>query len=270
MNRVCLERFGPVEGIRLGFGPLGPPIMTVIVYRLGDTLIDCGQSHMAAALLNILEKRPPKRALLTHYHEDHSGNAAALADRFGTRILGHAKTAAKLAGGFPIRPYQHYIWGKSKPAAVDPLPKTVEIGEYRLRPIHTPGHSPDHVVYLEDEKGWLFSGDIYLGSRIKFFRADETFADQIASLKTLLAQDFDALFCAHSPVPEAGKKPLAEKLAFLEELYGRIGELRGRGFSQRAIARRLDPGLDRMARLITLGNVSFPNMVRAALKDLAA
>lgn len=270
MNLVSLERLGPVEGIRLGFGPLGPPMMTVIVYRLGDLLIDCGQSHMAAPLMDILEKRPPKRVLLTHYHEDHSGNAAALAHRFGARILGHPRTAAKLADGFSIRPYQHYIWGKAKPASVDPLPDTVEIDEYRLRPIHTPGHSADHVVYLEEENGWLFSGDIYLGSRIKFFRADETFADQIASLKTLLALDFDALLCAHNPVPKEGKKPLAEKLAFLEEFYGRIGDLRQRGLSPRAIVRRLDPGLDRLARFITIGNVSFPNMVRAALKDLAA
>lgn len=270
MNIVSCEHFGPVEAIRLGFGPVGSPLMTVIVYRIGDTIVDAGQSHMATPLLGLLEKQPPRRILLTHHHEDHSGNAAVIADRFGAVVMGHRLTAAKLRNHFPIRLYQHYVWGKSRPVAVTPLPGIVDTGRFRFRPVHTPGHSNDHTAYLEENNGWLFSGDAYLGDRIKFFRSDEDFGHQIISLKALLALDFHALMCAHNPAPTHGRERLVRKLAFLEDLYGRIVDLHARGLSRRAIIHRLDPGLDRMTRFITMGNVSFANMVRSALENQPA
>ena len=180
--------------------------MDVIVYRLGDTLVDTGQSHMLRPLLNILASRPPRRILLTHYHEDHSGNAGALVARFHAKLMAPEGTMARVAAGFRIRPYQHYIWGRAKSAKSEALPPLVETNGFRLRPIHTPGHSRDHTAYLEESNGWLFSGDVYLGDRIKFFRADEEFGPQIASLKKLLTLDFDTLFCAHNPALDNGKK----------------------------------------------------------------
>ncbi|WP_408007997.1 MBL fold metallo-hydrolase [Pseudalkalibacillus sp. A8] len=31
-----------------------------------------------------------------------------------------------------------------------------------LKTIHTPGHSPDHLVFLDEEREWLFSGDLLI------------------------------------------------------------------------------------------------------------
>jgi glyoxylase-like metal-dependent hydrolase (beta-lactamase superfamily II) len=93
-------------------------------------------------------------------------------------------------------------------------------------------------VFLEKKQGWLFSGDLYLGERIKFFRADERFAEQIASLIKVLTLDFDTLFCAHNPCLKSGKQKIKNKLQFLEDLY------------------------------ITMGNVSFANMVRSAMASI--
>jgi endoribonuclease LACTB2 len=270
VNVVESKATGPVEAITLGFGPVGPPLMTVRVYRIGDTLIDTGQRHMAKALLARLRDDPPARVLLTHHHEDHSGNAAAISRHFGATVLAHPIAVEKLGRHFPIRLYQHCIWGKSCPVTAAPLPRRVATGRYVFRPIHTPGHSRDHTVFLEEENGWLFSGDLYLGDKIKFFRADENFVDQITSIRAILSHDFDALFCAHNPVLKGGKSRLETKLAFLEEFYGRIRDLAAAGHTRQAITRRLDPGLDRMVRLITVNNVCFANMVRSALNDLAA
>lgn len=36
------------------------------------------------------------------------------------------------------------------------------------------------LCYLESQHGWLFSGDLYLGERIKFFRSDEKIDQQIS------------------------------------------------------------------------------------------
>jgi glyoxylase-like metal-dependent hydrolase (beta-lactamase superfamily II) len=169
--------------------------------------------------------------------------------------------------GFGIRAYQRFLWGRAAPAAVGPLEPVIAAGRFRLLPLHTPGHSPDHTVYLEPDQGWLFAGDLFLGERIKFFRADERFAEQIVSIRRVLAHDFDALFCAHNPVAAGGRRKLAAKLAFLEELYGEIRRLRDQGVDPAAIIRRLDPRLDRRVKLITCGNASFANMVRSACLD---
>ena len=69
-------------------------------------------------------------------------------------------------------------------------------------------------------------------------------------------------------MPRHGKAALGRKLAFLEEVYGRISDLCRRGHDEKAIIRILDPHCDRNVRAVTLGNVSFGCMVRSALKAL--
>ena len=262
------ESYGPVTAYHLGFGPLGPPWMTVRCYRLGELLVDTGQSHMRGRLISLLAADPPETVVLTHHHEDHSGNAAAIRHRFGASVFSHPLTVEKLRRGFPIRTYQRYVWGPARPVSAKPLPAMLEAAGRRLVPIYTPGHSKDHTAYLAPDEGWLFSGDLFLGERIKYFRADENFADQMASLRRVLALDFDVLFCAHRPMPRGGKAVLARKLLFLEEVYGRISDLRRRGHDEKTIIRILDPRCDRNVRAVTLGNVSFGCMVRSALKAL--
>ena len=136
-----------------------------------------------------------------------------------------------------------------------------------MTPVHTPGHSRDHTVYLEENHGWLFSGDLYLGEKIKYFRSDEKFKDQIDSIKTVLEYDFDALFCAHNPVPEKGKARLVKKLSFLEELYGEVKRLCLKGYSEKAIVKALGNKKDKLVKFVTLGNVSFAQMVRSAMES---
>jgi hypothetical protein len=107
-----------------------------------------------------------------------------------------------------------------------------------------------------------------LGERIKFFRADERFAEQIASLIKVLTLDFDTLFCAHNPCLKSGKQKIKNKLQFLEDLYGNVRELVEKGHSEKAIIKALDPRNDRGIKLITMGNVSFANMVRSAMASI--
>jgi hypothetical protein len=57
-------------------------------------------------------------------------------------------------------------------------------------------------------------------------------------------------------------------LRFLEDLYGNIGELLGKGHSEKAVIKALDPGNDRRIKLITMGNVTFANMVRSAIASI--
>ncbi|MFH0998538.1 MAG: MBL fold metallo-hydrolase [Pseudomonadota bacterium] len=259
------KKFGPVTAYQLGYSPIGPPLMSVHMYVLDTVVIDTAQRHMRAEVTGLLKDHAIERILLTHYHEDHSGNAAEIREIFSTEVLGHSLTAEKMNGSLKIFPYQHLVWGKAGQVEVAPLPDFIDTGCYRFIPIHTPGHSKDHTVYLETRNGWLFSGDLYLGDRIKYFRSDEKFSDQIDSLKTVLTLDFNALFCGHHPIPKGGKARLAAKLAFLEDFYGRVTDLNRKGLSESEIIARLDLKQDRLVKWVTMGNACFANMIRSVL-----
>ena len=81
----------------------------------------------------------------------------------------------------------------------------------------------------------------------------------------MLEFDFEVLFCAHNPCLKDGKSRLKNKLQFLEEFYGQVESLIHKGLSEKEIVKKLDPQKDRLVRLITMGNISFANMVRSAI-----
>ena len=269
MKTVEKQIFGDVVAYELGFSPIGSPLMTVNCFVVGDILIDTGQSHMQKAVKEIVASHKISASLLTHHHEDHSGNAAVIQKTFHIPVMGHPMTAEKLKYPYRIFPYQYWVWGATTPMEPDPLPEGIyEHGKFRFHPIHTPGHSKDHTVFLELNNGWLFSGDLYLGDRIKYFRADEKIEDQISSLRHVLCHDFDALFCNHRPRPENGKKHLSKKLQFLEDFYGNVSHLARQGLDDQSIMRRLHLKEQRMIQVICFGNVSMRNMVRSVIRSL--
>ncbi|MFP4039960.1 MAG: MBL fold metallo-hydrolase [Desulfosudaceae bacterium] len=267
MNLFKPKQYGQIEAWEAGFGPLGPPLMTVHVFLVGGVLIDTGQSRMRSAIIGALAEKPIDLILLTHHHEDHSGNAGCLKRDHDVPVLGHPVTVEKMKQRYPILPYQQYTWGKADPVRVDPLPDMVEAGQLRLRPVHAPGHSRDHTVFLEENQGWLFAGDLYLGDRIKYFRADESMTDQISSLEKVLKLDFEWLLCAHNPRPGQGKVHLRRKLDYLLNLRGEITALIQKGYSEKAIINRLKDRETRLIRLLCMGNVSFANMIRATVRE---
>jgi len=281
MRLVKKRNFGYVSGWELGWSPVGNPLMTTLCYRVGSVLVDTGLSHLRPEVLRIVAKNPVEAVLLTHYHEDHSGNAAAIQSHRNIPVYGSAQTAGKLSRPYRIFPYQHLMWGATEPVEVASFPggsentgsdasewQPFEINGIRFTPVHTPGHSRDHVSYLVPGFGCLFSGDLYLSSRIKYFRADEKIDDQINSLKKVLALDFDALFCGHHPRPENGKAAIAAKLRYLEDFYGTVAVLARQGMTASGIMKALHLREQTLTKLLCFGNVSMKNMVRSVIRSL--
>jgi len=260
--------FEKVTAYQMGLGYIGPPIMTVNFYILDDILIDTASSNMSKYFTKIIEDIEIRQAILTHHHEDHSGNAALVKRIKNAPVYGHSITAEKMKYGFNILPYQHYMFGKADPVDLLPLPEEIEGNRYTLVPIHTPGHSKDHTVFLERNHGWLFSGDLFLGPKIKIFRADENFHDMVNSLKKVLELDFDTLFCSINPIERGGKKMLQAKLNFMEDLKGTITGLYSRGINKKDIITINKKNESRMAKYFTQGNVSYENMIRSILNDI--
>ena len=267
MRLVKSCRFGDVKAYELGWSPVGQPMMTVYLFVVDDLMVDTGLRHMQREVLEIAGAAQIRRAVLTHHHEDHSGNAAALKDAFGVSVYGHPLTVSKMKTAFRILPYQYYMWGKSVPLEMAVIPEVMETANFRLKAIHTPGHSRDHVVYHEPNMGIIFSGDLYLSDRIKYFRADEMISDQIESLKKILELDFDAVLCNHHPKPTKGKERIAKKLRFLEDLYGGIRSLWEKGYSENRIFRELGLKEQHFVKWFCFGNVSMRNVVRSAIRS---
>ncbi len=258
--------FKNIKGFKLGWSIIGPPLMTVYCYALGDLMVDTGQSHMRKQALQLAEDNRIKRVFLTHHHEDHSGNAAAIKKGTGAQVFGHPLTKKKMKTGFSILPYQKYVWGKTNPLKIEPLPEIIETRFGHMKWVHTPGHSRDHIAYLLRKEGVLFSGDLYLADRIKFFRSDEDIGVQIESLKKVLKLDFDTLLCSHFPQLEQGKKRIKLKLGFLEDLYGSIIVMWEKGYSEKQIFKVLNLKEDKFTKYFCFGNVSMINGVRSAVR----
>lgn len=255
---------GPVEALRVGRFELGWNT-TVFVYRLGSTLIDAGMSHARRPVVAFARERAVDRVLLTHHHEDHSGNAAAIAAATGAPVYGHVAGLPALARGVRLRPYQRVLFGRPPRVAARPLPEALDAGGgFELRVLPAPGHAPDLVCYLEPREGWLFTGDLYVGSRPRYLRADEDLDLQLASLRSVLAQDFGALCCGHRGLVVDGRRALEEKLAYLEELRGRAVELQRRGLPPAAIAREL-LGREDLTSYATGLQFTKGNLIRACL-----
>ncbi|QDT16674.1 MBL fold metallo-hydrolase [Alienimonas californiensis] len=95
-------------------------------------------------------------AIETHVHADFVSGARELADRTGT-----AKIAASVEGGAA---YGFPVDRKLKDG------DTLNVGSIRLRAIHTPGHTPEHLSYVastkKEDRPWsLFTGDfLFIGS----------------------------------------------------------------------------------------------------------
>ena len=266
MRLLKTHHFDQIQTYELGWSFIGSPLMTVYCYVLGDVMMDTAQSHMQKEALEIASRHSIRRVCLTHHHEDHSGNAGAIHQKLNADIFGHEITGEKMAAPSNILPYQKYMWGKASPVPVKPLPPALDTPLGEMTPVHTPGHARDHLSYLIKEKGILFSGDLYLGTHIKYFRSDEDMGAQIRSLQKILSLDFDMLLCSHSPKARQGREHIKQKLDFLENLYGNIIRLWEKGMTEKQIFTSLHLRENYFAKLICCGNVSMFNGVRSAVR----
>jgi len=263
------ERFrhADVEGIRVGRFPLRYNT-TCILYRLGSTVIDTGPPNQWRRVRAFLAERVVRQVVVTHYHEDHSGNLAPIRRAFAAPIYAPGPGLAELGSGFPLRAYQRLFWGRPEPVRARELPRQVPLdGGGALEAIPAAGHSADMTCLLERERGWLFAGDLYIASRTRLLRQDEDLGAEIASLRRILAYDFDTVFCAHRGVLAAGKAALGRKLDFLESLCQRVAHLHRQGRSREEITRQL-LGREGLMTLATGYHFSKRNLIVACLAAL--
>ena len=125
-------------------------------YVLGDVaVIDPGPDDPAH--LALLRAAAPRLrfVFVTHTHRDHSCGARALAGAAGAAIAGLPPPSDGLQDMScvpSVHTPQDSVFELAGHAIQAPIP-------VQLRSIHTPGHASNHVCFLLEPEGLLFSGD---------------------------------------------------------------------------------------------------------------
>jgi glyoxylase-like metal-dependent hydrolase (beta-lactamase superfamily II) len=240
-------------------------------YRVGDLLIDTGCAHTARELADHMSGTRVDTILNTHTHEDHIGANGLLQRRHpGLDILAHPRGVPVLndpRGRQPLRPYQRVMWGWPLPSVGRPVDdgEVLEIGGHHFLPIHTPGHSDDHLCFFEPDRRWLFTGDLFVGGRERALRLDFDIWAIIGSLKKISALQIDVMFPGSARVRQKPEAEIRAKIDYLEEFGGKVLDLRRRGAGPRQIVRQLCGGR-MLLETITLGHYSRRSLVESYLR----
>lgn len=233
----------------------------VSAWLVHGVLVDAGFPGMRAALLDAVRELKPRGCVVTHWHEDHSGNVQALA---ATRLpmLLHPRCESTMRERPPIGMYRHVVWGRAPRLSVPLVPFDVA----PLRVLQTPGHTADHLVVWDAERGIVASGDLFLGVKVRVAHPHETPRALLRSLRAVVALEPRLLLDGHrgavaNPVPL-----LQAKIAWIEETIGRIRALAAEGMHERTIARRV-LGREPFVGWVSRGEYSHLSMVRAVLRE---
>jgi len=263
-----VDRFGPVVRIRMATTLLGRPLLWVNAFWVDGLLIDSGCAHTVPDLMAALDREGlmVEQLVHTHTHEDHVAGDGELMRRYKVIPRVHGTGLDLLRYGEPDLPlYRRLTWGNVKGCRGGALTDSVETERHRLSVIHTPGHAPDHVAFLEEREGWLFSGDLLVSPRLVRVRPPEDPVETIASMRRAAALPFRHLFCSHARQVHDGPEPLQAKIARWEYLQEEAARLADRGEGESEITRRL-LGPDGLIEYLSRGDLSKRNLVHGLLQ----
>jgi ribonuclease/clavin/mitogillin len=124
---------------------------------------------------------------LTHHHPDHTGGAALFARELGLPLWAHAETAARL----PALPIARRLADGETLVLDAAVPQ-------RWTVLHTPGHAPGHLCFVEPALGVVVVGDMVATvGTILIEPHDGDMQDYLAQLERLACLDARVALPAH-------------------------------------------------------------------------
>ncbi|MGB5354869.1 MAG: MBL fold metallo-hydrolase [Woeseia sp.] len=170
----------------------GPGTNTYLLGAQRNVVIDPGPP-IAAHVDAILElcDSAVSAILVTHTHPDHSPAAARLSKLTGAPLYGRAAPEGRHQD-------QTFV-----PDQVLDDNAVFAVGDVTLRVLHTPGHASNHLCYLREADGLLFTGDhIINGSTVVIDPPDGSMHDYLASLARLKNEPVQRIAPGHGDVFE--------------------------------------------------------------------
>jgi glyoxylase-like metal-dependent hydrolase (beta-lactamase superfamily II) len=181
----------------------GPGTNTYLLGTQRCAVIDPGP-HDPVHIERILEAAGGRVSaiLATHTHPDHSPGVAALAQSTGAEVLGR---------GAPVHGRQDATFA---PTRVLNDGDVVRVDDLALRAIHTPGHASNHLCYLLEGAGMLFSGDhVMQGSTVVIGPPDGDMQVYLQSLARLQREPVTRIAPGHGTVIEDAQSEVARLIA---------------------------------------------------------
>jgi glyoxylase-like metal-dependent hydrolase (beta-lactamase superfamily II) len=168
-------------------------------------LVDAGMMA-APTLRNIKKLIDPQKIemiVLTHCHHDHSGAAPELKAATGARLLLSEKEVGAVGDDLAS---VAYLFGQQAPQyEVDQTLKegmVLDIGEWKLEVMETPGHSQGSLCLYEPRAKVLFSGDTVFpdGNIGRTDMYGGSTSDLVASIERLTGLDVEIMYPGHMEI----------------------------------------------------------------------
>lgn len=206
-----------------------PPATTTNTYLLGVERFYCldpattdeGELEL---LFDELERRRGRGhelvgVVVTHHHADHTGGVEAVAKRCDVPVFAHVETFRRTRfEGVECRELvdEDRLDLGRRPGSDEP---------WTARVLHTPGHAPGHLAFLENHGGHAIVGDLVSTlSTIVIDPEDGDMAQYLASLERVRDESIGILFPAHGmPAP----KGTAKLASYLRHRRAREAKLAG-------------------------------------------
>lgn len=253
---------GPVREIRMT--SLAGRVLgyKVSAFVHDGVLIDTGFPRAERWLGAHLDARSVRGAILTHWHEDHSGNLALLVER-GLQVAVRPRTLQLLPRTHALPRYRQLVWGAARPVTKVPEPV-----DHRFELVPTPGHTEDHVAVWDPAGRIVFLGDLFLGVRACLMHPGEDPYALLDSVERVIALGPKEAFCAHRGRLHDPVATLSARARWLDRAIREVERLVDNDWEDGAAA-FLALGTDRYVRAFTGGELSKRHFVAGVRAELA-